>query len=257
MRIEQENQTVFVSTGSVPIRLEAPTIVFVHGAGHDHSVWTMYSRFFVRKGYNAIAVDLPGHGQSDGQPLGTISDMSVWVANILRLLNIQKTVLVGHSMGSLVAAQLAADRPSVCESIVMLGVSMPMPVSDVLMSAAAGGQHAAFDMANFWSHAKRSDSRSNPGVWKFGLNNRLMERNGTDAFYTDLQACNSFSALATLEVPSLLILGEFDQMTPYKSGVQVGATFCSQIVKIDGAGHAMLTEQPNKVLDALWNFVDL
>tara|TARA_B100000686_G_scaffold173208_1_gene180401 strand:- start:450 stop:1103 length:654 start_codon:yes stop_codon:yes gene_type:complete len=217
----------------------------------------MYSRFFVRKGYNAIAVDLPGHGQSDGQPLGTISDMSVWVANILRLLNIQKTVLVGHSMGSLVAAQLAADRPYVCERIVMLGVSMPMPVSDVLMSAAAGGQHAAFDMANFWSHAKRSDSRSNPGVWKFGLNNRLMERNGTDAFYTDLQACNSFSALATLEVPSLLILGEFDQMTPYKSGVQVGATFSSQIVKIDGAGHAMLTEQPNKVLDALWNFVDL
>ena len=257
MRIEHENQTVFVSTGSVPIRLEAPTIVFVHGAGHDHSVWTMYSSFFVRKGYNAIAVDLPGHGQSDGQPLGTISDMSVWVANILRLLNIQKTVLVGHSMGSLVAAQLAADRPSVCESIVMLGVSMPMPVSDVLMSAAAGGQHAAFDMANFWSHAKRSDSRSNPGVWKFGLNNRLMERNGTDAFYTDLQACNSFSALATLEVPSLLILGEFDQMTPYKAGVQVGVTFSSQIVKIDGAGHAMLTEQPNKVLDALWNFVDL
>ena len=257
MRIEHENQNVFVSTGSVPIRLEAPTIVFVHGAGHDHSVWTMYSRFFVRKGYNAIAVDLPGHGQSDGQPLGTISDMSVWVANILRLLNIQKTVLVGHSMGSLVAAQLAADRPSVCESIVMLGVSMPMPVSDVLMSAAAGGQHAAFDMANFWSHAKRSDSRSNPGVWKFGLNNRLMERNGTDAFYTDLQACNSFSALATLEVPSLLILGEFDQMTPYKAGVQVGVTFSSQIVKIDGAGHAMLTEQPNKVLDALWDFVDL
>ena len=134
---------------------------------------------------------------------------------------------------------------------------MPMPVSDVLMSAAAGGQHAAFDMANYWSHAKQSDSRSNPGVWKYGLNNRLMERNGTDAFYTDLQACNSFSALATLEVPSLLILGEFDQMTPYKSGVQVGATFSSQIVKIDGAGHAMLTEQPNKVLDALWNFVDL
>ena len=58
-------------------------------------------------------------------------------------------------------------------------------------------------------------------------------------------------------MPSLIILGEFDQMTPFKSGVQVGETFSSRIVKIDGAGHAMLTEQPNKVLDALWNFVDL
>ena len=58
-------------------------------------------------------------------------------------------------------------------------------------------------------------------------------------------------------MPSLIILGEFDQMTPFKSGVQVGEIFSSRIVKIEGAGHAMLTEQPNKVLDALWNFVDL
>ena len=114
MRIELENQHVFVSPGSPPIREKAPTIVCVHGAGHDHSVWTMYSRFFVRKGYNAIAPDLPGHGQSDGQPLGTISDMAIWVTNILHLLNIQKAVFVGHSMGSLVAAQLATDRPPIC-----------------------------------------------------------------------------------------------------------------------------------------------
>ena len=255
MRIELENQNVFVSTGSGPIRREAQTITFIHGAGHDHSVWTMYARFFVRKGYNVIAVDLPGHGQTDGPSLGTISDMSNWIANILKLLNIRTTVLVGHSMGSLVAAQLANDRPLVCERIVMLGVSMPMPVSDVLMSAAAGGHHAAFDMANYWSHAKQSDSRSNPGVWKFGLNNRLMERNGADTFYADLQACNSFSGLARLKVPSLIILGEFDQMTPFKSGVRVGETFGSRIVKIGGAGHAVLTEQPNEVLDALWDFV--
>ena len=56
-------------------------------------------------------------------------------------------------------------------------------------------------------------------------------------------------------MPSLIILGEFDQMTPFKSGVRVGETFGSRIVKIGGAGHAVLTEQPNEVLDALWDFV--
>ena len=256
MRFKFGNQKVFVSTGSNPIRPEANTITFIHGAGHDHSVWTLFSRFFARKGYNTITVDLPGHGETDGPPLSSISDMANWTASVVKHLNIEKSIFVGHSMGSLVAAQLANDRPVLCQSVAMLGMSIPMPVSDALLSAAADGDHAAIDMANYWSHSKQSDSRNNPGVWKLGLNNRVMERNGIETFYSDLQACNSFSSAITLNMPSLLILGELDQMTPFKSGRQVAEALRSQLVRIDGAGHAMLTERPNEVLDALRDFVD-
>ena len=59
MKIELNGEAVF-NTGSGKPADNAPTLVFVHGAGFDHSIWVMPARYFARHGWRVVAVDYPG-----------------------------------------------------------------------------------------------------------------------------------------------------------------------------------------------------
>ena len=136
MRVQVGQNEVFLSTGSREHVESAPSIVFVHGAGMDHTVWVMPSRYFARNGYNVAAVDLPGHGLSAGKPMESISELAEWLATVVETLRFTKPVVVGHSMGSLVAWEFAARYESNCQGIALLGPSIPMPVTPPLLEAA-------------------------------------------------------------------------------------------------------------------------
>ena len=249
----------FFGTGSASHRKELPSIVFIHGAAMDHTVWTLPARYFARHGFNVVAVDLPGHGRSTGPALASINAMSDWLSAVLDTLGSEEHVLVGHSMGSLIAWDWAAKNPNHCKKLVLLGTSMPMPVTDQLLNAAKENEDASFEMANTWSHSNRGKLgfNPNPGVWMFGHGQRLMNRSNDDVFYADLLACNDANLdPAGIECPILLILGESDQMTPHRAGRMVAEQVPSaSIVTLPGSGHSMLSECPNEVLDALINFV--
>ena len=79
MRLEIKGSPVFVGTGSTRIQAHLPTIVFLHGAGMDHSVWLMPARYFARRGFNVVAPDFPQHGQSQGNALESVEAMAEWV----------------------------------------------------------------------------------------------------------------------------------------------------------------------------------
>ncbi|MDP6376217.1 MAG: alpha/beta hydrolase [Pseudomonadales bacterium] len=256
MRFEVDGETVFAATGSGSHDTDAPWVVFVHGAGFDHSIWVMPTRYFARHGLNVLALDLPGHGRSMGAPLQSIVEMADWLGRVLDSLGVRETAVVGHSMGSLVAYQFAATQPMRCRSLALLGTSAPMPVTDLLLDAARDGDHAAIDMANTWSHSRRGKlgANENPGVWMMGVGERLLEAASVEAFYWDLAACDGFDAsrLDTVSCSALVITGEADQMTPAHAGLEVAETLDqARIVGLAGCGHSMLSEQPNAVLDAL------
>src|SRR3546814_14320504 len=79
MRFEVTGRTVFAATGGRPFDPALPALVFVHGAGMDHTVWTLQTRYFAYHGWSVLAVDLPGHGGSDGPALDSIEAMGEWV----------------------------------------------------------------------------------------------------------------------------------------------------------------------------------
>ena len=83
-------------------------IVFIHGTGMDHTVWTLPIRYFLRKDRNVLGIDLPGHGRSKGKLLETIPEMAKWLISYLDDLKINEFSVVGHSMGSLIALETAA-----------------------------------------------------------------------------------------------------------------------------------------------------
>ena len=258
MYLEVENNKTYIATGSKEHVDNNPAMTFVHGTGMDHTVWTLASRHFARYGLNILAVDLPAHGRSGGELKPTIEDMADWVVQALDAAGQESTIMVGHSMGSLVAFDVAARYPDRVTSLAMVGTSMPMPVGNLLLDNAEKDNHLAKEMINYWSHSPSAHLGGSqvPGTWMLGKLIRLLERAGSGVIYNDLLACEKYTEglerSKNIQMPTLLILGEDDFMTPIKDAKVLAESIPnSRTILIPNCGHAIVSEAPNDMLDAL------
>jgi pimeloyl-ACP methyl ester carboxylesterase len=252
----------YAYTGGRPFDPALPCVVFIHGAESDHSVWALQSRYLAHHGRGVLAVDLPGHGRSDGPPLESVEAMADWVIALLNAAGAPKAALVGHSMGSLVALECAGRHPLRITKIAMVGTAFPMRVSDELLTATRDDEPLAQDMVNLWSHSSYAHYPSNPGpgFWVMGENLRLMQRQKPGVMHADFAACNSYAngvaAAAQVGCPALLVLGKRDVMTPPRATKElVNALKDKRVVEIAGSGHALMAEKPDELLDALAAFL--
>jgi len=253
-----DGRSVFAASGGRPHEPERPLAVFVHGAGLDHTVWALQSRWMAFHGWNVAALDLPGHGRSEGPPLRSIADMTDWLAAVLAATGPAPAMLIGHSMGSLVVLEAAARFPGRVQSIVLIGTAAAMPVHPDLLAASAANDHAAIDMVNLWGYGQAAGlggSRS-PGLWMVGAGERILEKAKPGVLHSDLAACNAYrdgpATAAKIAASALLICGERDQMTPLKSGRALAAIIPgATLVALQGAGHMLMAERPCEVMDAI------
>jgi pimeloyl-ACP methyl ester carboxylesterase len=252
----------YAYTGGRPFDPALPCVVFIHGAEHDHSVWALQSRYLAHHGRGVLAVDLPGHGRSDGPPLESVEAMADWIVALLNAAGAPKAALVGHSMGSLVALECAARHALRISRVALVGTAFPMRVSDELLTATRDDEPLAQDLVNLWSHSSYAHYPSNPGpgFWVMGENLRLMQRQKPGVMHVDFAACNNYAngavAAAQVSCPVLLVLGKRDVMTPPRATKElVGALKDRRVVEIAGSGHALMAEKPDEVLDALAGFV--
>jgi pimeloyl-ACP methyl ester carboxylesterase len=253
---------VYAYAGSRAFDPALPTIVFVHGAANDHSVWALQSRYFAHHGRNVVALDLPVHGRSEGVALSSVASIADWLVAVLDVLEVETAALVGHSLGSLAVLEASARHPNRVQRIALLGPSVPMPVSEVLFEAARRDDHAAFEMINGWSFSPADQLGGNrmPGVWMTGSSMRLMERSRPGVLHVDLVACNSYAdgltAAGKVRCPALVIIGQRDQMTlPKNARALITALTDKQVVTIPDCGHSLMTEAPDAVLDELRRFL--
>ncbi len=258
MRFIIDGHAVFGATGGRAHEASRPLALFIHGAGLDHTVWALQSRWLAFHGWNVLALDLPGHGRSQGPPLPTIAAMAAWVAAVVEAAGAKSAALIGHSMGALIALEAAARFPGRVGSLVLIAPAAAMAVHPDLLAASAANDHAAIDMVNLWGHgytAGLGGSRA-PGVWMVGAAERILEKAAPGVLHNDLQACNAYreglAAAAHVAAPTLLICGERDQMTPLKAGRALAAGIAgAAVVALKGAGHMLLAERPYEVQDAV------
>jgi pimeloyl-ACP methyl ester carboxylesterase len=234
------------------------SVVFVHGAGLDHTVWTLFARHFARHGRNVIVPDLPAHGRSEGEALATIEDMADWVNTLVDALGLTKVALVGHSMGSLVALDHAARYPDRTRVLALAGATSPMAVADAILEASAANNHAAFDMLTQWGFSKRHlyGGNKNPGMWMVGGTLRLYEQSRPGVLHNDLKACHGYLSgaerAAAVQCPVMLVLGREDRLTPVRGTRTLqDALPQADIRLIDDAGHSLMVEATNALQDAL------
>jgi pimeloyl-ACP methyl ester carboxylesterase len=240
------------------------TIVFLHGALNDHSVWSHQSDALAERGYAVLAPDLPGHGaDSPGPALASVEAMAGWLLAHLEANGVARALLVGHSMGSLIALEAARRDPARIAGLALLGTAAPMKVSDALLASARDDQAGAIAMVAQWSHAPlpaTEGSAAEPSLQE--RSRQLMERIAAEGpaglLHTDLAACKAYAggpeAIAALDCPVLFILGRLDKMTPPRAAAALtqGARH-GTVVEVD-AGHAMMAEQAGAVLEALASF---
>ena len=258
MRFEVDGLSIYAYTGSRPLAPGRPAVVFVHGGGLDHSVWIHQSRYFAHHGFNAIALDLPGHGRSEGNPLGTITEMAHWVMHAADALDFERLYIAGHSMGSLVALEATGLHPDRVDAAALVGCAVPMAVTGALLDAAKANDHAAFDMITLWGHRMGAQLGGNPapGMWMTGGGVRLLERSRSGVLHNDLNACNEYrhglDTAAKITGPVHLVLGREDVMAPPRAARElVAALSVVRVVELADCGHMLMAEQPDAVRDAL------
>ncbi|MFM8678209.1 MAG: alpha/beta fold hydrolase, partial [Alphaproteobacteria bacterium] len=159
MELRVDGRTAFAATGGRARDPGIPDVVLLHGAGMDHTVWTLQARYLAHHGRNVLALDRPGHGRSQGAPLGSIADMAGWVLRALDAVGSDAAALAGHSMGALVALATAAAAPGRVRGLALLGAAASMPVHPDLLEAARAGDHAAIDLVAYWGFGRRAEER--------------------------------------------------------------------------------------------------
>jgi pimeloyl-ACP methyl ester carboxylesterase len=264
MEVTVDGAPVFVADHGRGVEPKRPTILFVHGAGMDHSVWSLQTRHFAYRGWNALAIDLPGHGRSGGEPCASIAALAEWLWSLIQVLDAPVVTLVGHSMGALIGLELAARRRKQVGALALLGVAARMPVHPDLLAAAAGPGPRAADLICDWGFgpAGHLGGHKAPGSWMMGHARRLLEGAVGPVLQTDLSACDAYqdglAAAAKVRCPSLILAGELDRMAPARQGARLAeAIKGAGFVAMPLAGHMLMIEQPDATLDALIEFVHL
>ncbi len=256
MQLTVNGHAAHVATGGRPHVDGQPWAAFVHGAGLDHTVWALQSRWLAFRGWNILAVDLPGHGHSDGPPLESIGAMADWLIALLDAAGAPSAAVIGHSMGALIALEAAARAPQTIERLMLIGSAATMPVHPDLLAAAKANQQAAIDMVNLWGYGQAAGlgGSAAPGVWMVGAGERVLQKALPGVLHCDLAACNAYQGLeaaARVRAPTLLVSGERDQMTPLKNARQLLAAIAGASLNVlPGAGHMLLAECPDALLNA-------
>ncbi len=263
MIVEVHGLRAHAVTGGVEPSGSDPVVILIHGAGMDATVWQLQTRYLAHRGFRAVAVDLPGHGRSDGEALASVTDMAAWLADFLVAGglggdDLPAVHLVGHSMGTFVALDLAAMRPDLVASVVLLGTAPAMPVHPDLIEKAENDLPAAAALMAAWGHAKPAHigHHPTPGQWMIGGARALVERSRPGVLARDFRACASYTWDASIACPATVVIGLGDKMTPPKAGRALAGTLDPvTVVELADTGHSMMTENPaavrRVVLDAL------
>ncbi len=259
MIIEVRGTKTHAATGGVDLDNDNPVVVLIHGAGNDATVWQLQTRYLAYRGFRAVAVDLPGHGHSDGEPLATVGEMASWLGDFLEAAGLAgegraAAHLVGHSMGTFIALDLAAARPDLVASVVLLGTATAMPVHPDLIDKAENDLPAAAALMAAWGHAKPAHigHHPTPGLWMTGAARAMVEQSRPGVLASDFRACADYQWENTISCPATVVIGLGDKMTPAKAGRALAATLDQvTIVELADTGHSMMTENPTAVKRAV------
>ena len=261
MNFIAQGYPAYAYTGGRPFDASMPAIVFIHGAAFDHSVWQWQSRYFAHHGFSVLAVDLPGHGRSPGALRDSIGEYAEWIAAMLDAVGVPQAMLVGHSMGSLIALETALRHGPRVTKLALVGTASPMPVGDAFIAAAREEPPVGQEMEAVWGHSRLAQLASSavPGASLLSASRRLNARSKPESLHAALNACNTYRAdaakLKQLSIPALVVAGKRDQMTQFKAGKAVADSIPgARFVALD-AGHSMMSEAPRELLDALRGFL--
>ena len=250
------NKNIHASDTGQGIDPNKDTMVFLHGSGLSHIVWSLTEQFFSNKNFNVLSIDLPGHGNSDGPCLDSIEKIADWLEQVFISLKLEKLIIVGHSQGCLEILEYASKYKNRLKKLVFLGGSNKMPVHPDLIDLAKNGDSDAVKLMMKWGFEGSKKFIGGNPVEKIIQSPRDIR----EILAVDLVACNNYKngadAANSIECPCLFIFGSLDKMVNLESGKKF-----SNLVKnstlhvIEGCGHMIMIEKAFEMRDKVLEFL--
>jgi len=227
------------------------SLFFIHGSGGDHSLWSFqYAR--LNKKINIVAVDLPGHGSSEGSGESDINVYSLLVKRLFDVLQLKNVIIVGHSLGAAIALTFAAEFGSMIKGVAVVGGGLRMPVNPAIFELLKKEPETAFELMCKFSLAKENRINLTEPLKK------SLSGVKTEVLYGDLVACDKMDLtekVKKINLPSLVICGEEDKMAPPQLSRDIAANIIGAKTSfIKGAGHMVMMERPEEFNEALIAF---
>ena len=284
-RVDIKNHEISYSFNGVSRGVSRSSIVLIHGAGGQEIDWPRAwrcanveanpigltpSNHGVIKlfnagldGYSIYALDLPGHGKSDGESKSKIDEYSSDVIDFLDAMELENVCLVGHSMGAAIALNAALSRRSRICSVVAIGGASKMIVTDAILEGLQNTFEATVDNIVKYSWHKKTgaiaDSQQMATYFKEKAKQRILGA-GSRTVHGDFLACSRFDVDNRLEeilVPVLVIASDCDRMVPiHLSREMAGKLPNAKFVVLEGCGHFQHIEQTGRVAAELANFLE-
>jgi len=252
-----ENKNIFASDSGQGLDKNKDTIVFLHGSGLSHIVWSLAEQFFSSKNFNVLSIDLPGHGNSDGPCLDSIEKIADWLEKVFDKLQLKNLILVGHSQGCLEILEYSSRYKERIKKLVFVGGSNKMPVHPDLIELAQNGHSDAVKLMMKWGYE---------GSKKFIGGNPVEKiiqspRDISEILAVDLKACNNYSngseAAKAINLPSMLIYGELDKMVNLEAGKKFSNLIKNSITHvIKGCGHMIMIEKAFEMREKILEFLN-
>jgi len=233
---------------------DRPPVVLLHGAGGSHQSWPPQIRRL--SGQRVFTLDLPGHGKSEGVGRQDITEYGQTVIEFIKAARLSDVILVGFSMGSAIALSLALRYRKRIIGLGLIGSGAKMRVAPATLEMAATPSTYLAAVEKIIENSYSSDI--DPQVKKLAFQQMAEARQSV--LYGDFLACDAFDEMERvnkIHVPTLLICGSADRMTPpNRSEYLRDQIDGAQLHIVEGAGHMVAVERPNEVSSLLTEFLE-
>ncbi len=229
------------------------SLVYIHGAGGNHLYWPHQLRRM--EGVDVYALDLPGHGRSQGKGRSSMAAYREFVFAFLEALGLKQVTLVGHSMGGAIVLDCALRHPASLEGMILIGAGARLRVAPAILESMRQDFEAAVRLICDYAYASAAAAQL------VRLGRRQMLRTDPQVFYGDFAVCDAFDVtdrLGEIRCPTLIICGTEDRLTPPKYSTFLRDHIAgAQLLLVEEAGHMVMLEQPEVVRRAVAQFMAL
>lgn len=223
-------------------------LVFIHGAGESHKVWTYQTKRFP----DSLTIDLPGHPDGEGE--NTIEGYVAFVDDFVTQRKLSSVVLAGHSMGGAIVLKLAMKEPSYLRGIVLVATGARLKVTPLILEG------IKTDYANVTKLIMDYAFSPETPDWLKERSLTEMQQIRPEVVLGDFEACDKFDSIKDIHrigMPCLIICGSEDRLTPVKYSEYLNRNVSgSRLAVIQGAGHMVMMEKPNDVNEAIETFLN-
>ena len=232
--------------------------MLIHGSGMNARSWVRQLQGLGGT-LRMVALDLPGHGESDSAPAASVEDYAAAAAHFLVALDSGPVVIVGHSLGGAIAIALAARRPDLVRGLVLVASCVRLPLVDSVGERLVAYLPGSLRRLLFFSMVKKVLFAPDAPADAIIVTMQELRACRPETIVNDVRAARAMDLTEqarALDAPTLVLVGSRDRLTTPALAERLRGLIPGARLRIaDGAGHMLPLEAPDWVNREIVDFI--